>query len=331
MKKIFVLLLLIILPIKVHAESIIAMDMDSKRIMHSKNINEVRSIASISKIMTAILALESNKLDDIVTIGDEVDKSYGSSIYIEKGEQITLRDLVYGLMLRSGNDASYAIANYISNDFISLMNQKAKAIGMMSTTFNNPNGLDEKDGNYSTAYDMALLTSYAMKNSEYKKIVSTKKYIVKTNKKTYIWFNKNKLLFNYKYTTGGKTGYTHKAGRTLVTTASKDNMNVVIVTLDTSNDFTVHENMYKLLFDKYRKKKILSKGNLNLYTKIYKNYNLSIDNDYEYALKDNDKVLLKYYLNDLPKNGTVGKVSVYVNDTYVYKVNISAKKKKYTW
>ena len=121
MKKIFLFLFVLILPIKVlaietSASSAILMDTDTRRILYSKNINDQRSVASISKIMTAVLAIESGKLDEIVTIGDEIDKSYGSGIYIEKGEKLTLRDLVYGLMLRSGNDASYAIANFVYGD-----------------------------------------------------------------------------------------------------------------------------------------------------------------------------------------------------------------------
>ena len=174
MKKILLLLLLIPFNIKAidtSARSAILMDADSKRILYAKNINEVRSVASISKIMTALVAIESGKLDDKVKVGDEIDKSYGSGIYIKKGEVLTLRDLLYGLMLRSGNDASYAISNYVggsNSKFVELMNKRAEKIGLYNTTFNNPNGLDEIDGNYSTAYDMALIMSEAIKNDEFK-------------------------------------------------------------------------------------------------------------------------------------------------------------------
>ena len=234
-----------VLAVNTSARNAILMDMDSKRILYAKNIHETKSVASISKIMTAVLAVESGKLDDVVTIGDEIDKSYGSGIYIQKGEQMTLRDLVYGLMLRSGNDASYAIAQYVGGDsFVDMMNEKAKEIGMIETTFHNPNGLDEEEGNYSSAYDMAILASYAMQLEEYKKIVSTKTHSVKTNKNSYYWINKHKLLFQYEYTTGGKTGFTQKARRTLVSTASKDNLNLVIFTLYDGNDFLDHMNLF---------------------------------------------------------------------------------------
>ena len=201
MKKI-VLLLLFLIPINIKAidtsaTSSILMDMNSNRILYEKNIHSIRSIASISKIMTAIIAIESGKLNDKVIIGSEIKTSYGSGIYIKEGEVLTLKDLLYGLMLRSGNDAALAIAKYVGGSvdkFVDLMNKKAKELKMTNTTFNNPSGLDQNKGNYSTAYDMALLTSYAMKLDDYKKITSTKKYTLTTNKNTYVWINKNKFL-----------------------------------------------------------------------------------------------------------------------------------------
>lgn len=209
MKKI-ILILIFLIPFKVEAysssaTSSVLMDMDSNNVIYSNNMNDQRSVASISKIMTAIIAIESDKLNDTVTIGEEIKKAYGSGIYLQEGEKITLESLVYGLMLRSGNDASLSIANYVGgnvDNFINLMNEKAKKIGMKNSTFHNPNGLDEKGGNISTAYDMALLTSYAMKNETYRKIVSTEEYKLKTNKNYYLWTNKHKLLGKYNYITG---------------------------------------------------------------------------------------------------------------------------------
>ena len=260
MKK-FLLFLIILIPINIKALDVntnkyILMDMDTNRIIIGENINEVKSVASISKIMTAILAIESGKMDDKVTVGDEILAAYGSGIYIKQGEVLTLKDLVYGLMLRSGNDASYAIAKYVGGsveNFVKKMNEKAIEIGMKNTTFNNPNGLDEEKGNYSTAYDMAILTSYAMKNNEYKKITKTKKYVLKTNMNVYSWTNKNKLLKLYKYATGGKTGYTKIAKRTLVTTASKNNINLVVVTLNDGDDWNDHIELFDYGFNTYKK------------------------------------------------------------------------------
>ena len=207
MKKLVVIITILILFIpKVNAStssasSYILMDSTTGRVLMSKDMHTRRLIASITKIMTATLAIESGKLDDVVEVSPIIKEAYGSGIYIEVGEEITLKDLVYGLMLRSGNDAAVMLATYISNseeEFVKLMNNKAKELGMKNTRFNNSSGLDEKGGNYSTSYDMALLTKYAMQNETYKEIVKTKNHIVKTNYKTYSWTNKNKLL-NYDY------------------------------------------------------------------------------------------------------------------------------------
>ena len=335
MKKLLIIIVIFLFKINTYAldtsaKSAILMDMDSKRVLYGKNINEQRSVASISKIMTAILAIESGKMDDVVKVGDEIDKSYGSGIYIKKGEEISLRDLVYGLMLRSGNDASYAIANYVDkNNFVDLMNKKAKEIGMLNTVFTNPNGLDEESGNYSTSYDMAILASYAMKNEEYKKIVGTKKHIVKTNKKTYEWLNKNKLLFSVDYITGGKTGFTTKAKRTLVTTAKKNNINLVAVTLDDYDDFKDHVNMFEYGYNNYFKKDILKTGKIDLYNdKYYRKYSLMIKSSFSYLLNSNDNLILRYDLADKPSLGNTGKVSVILNNKEIYSEDIIAIKKE---
>lgn len=342
MKKIIIILIcLTILPkvkaLETSATSAILMDQDSNRILYSKNIHEVRSVASISKIMTAILAVESGKLDDVVTIGDEIDSAYGSAIYIQKGEEITLRNLVYGLMLRSGNDAAVAIATYIDGDvetFVKRMNAKAKEIGMKNTTFNNPSGLDEDKGNYSTAYDMAILTSYAMKNKEYQRIVKTKKHTVKTNKNVYSWTNKNKLLFTYKYTTGGKTGYTEIARRTLVSTATKDNLNLVVVTLNDGNDFNDHMHLHQYGFETYKGYNILLKGDINIYDETYyKNEQLYLKNDFKYPLLETEKdsIKLKFELekkDNIKENDEVGKVKVFIGSKQIYEDSVYVKEKQ---
>lgn len=316
------------LAVETSARNAILMDMDSKRILYAKNIHETKSVASISKIMTAVLAVESGKLDEVVTIGDEIKKSYGSGIYIQVGEEMTLRDLVYGLMLRSGNDASYAIAEYVGGDsFVDMMNEKAKEIGMQETTFHNPNGLDEEEGNYSSAYDMAILTSYAMQLEEYKKIVSTKTHSVKTNKNSYYWINKHKLLFQYEYTTGGKTGFTQKARRTLVSTASKDNLNLVIVTLNDGNDFLDHVQLFNYGFSNYQSIPILKKGNLSIYDDLYYgNYNLTIEKNFSYPIKESENLMIKFELSKIPKEGSVGYAKVYLDDKEVYREIIYAQK-----
>ncbi len=338
MKKIIVFLFLLCIPftakaIGTSASSAILMDQDSGRILYASNIHEVRSVASISKVMTAILAVESGKLKNKVTIGDEISGAHGSGIYVKKGEVLTLEDLVYGLMLRSGNDASLAIAHYVAgsvDEFVNQMNQKAVELGMKDTTFYNPNGLDdEEEGNYSTAYDMAILMSYAMQNPEFAKITGTKKYKLKTNMNTYIWYNKNKLLNQYDYTTGGKTGFTKKARRTLVTSASKNNLNLVVVTLNDGNDFLDHKNLFEYGFSNYQNYQVLKKGNLEIEEEYYKNYQVYIKNNITYPLQEGEKETLhmeyQFIKNKSIKEETeIGTIYLYLGDKEVRKEPIYA-------
>lgn len=344
MKKLFKLILLILssfplksLAISTSARSAILMDTDSNRILYAENIHEVRSVASISKIMTATLAVESGKLDEKVVIGDEILSAYGSAIYIKVGEELTLRDLVYGLMLRSGNDAALAIAKYVGGDvdtFVQMMNDKAKKIGMKNTTFNNPSGLDEEKGNMSTAYDMAILTSYAMQNADYREIVKTKNYKLTTNMNVYSWTNKNKLLFSYKYTTGGKTGFTQIAKRTLVSTASKEGLNLVVVTLNDGNDFNDHKALLEYGFENYVSYNILTEGNINIYDDTYyENEQLYINTTFKYPLLDTEKdnITLKFELEqkrDIKENEPVGKVKVLLGDKEIYEEDVYVKEKE---
>ena len=338
MKKLLLIIMLLPLTINAYstsATSAILMDTDSGRIIYAKDINNARSVASISKIMTAIIAVESGKLNDVVIIGEEINKAYGSGIYIKNGEELTLKDLVYGLMLRSGNDAALAIAHYVGgsvDNFVQLMNDYAKKIGMKNSTFNNPSGLDEEKGNYSTAYDMALLTKYAMQNKEFKQVVGTKKYELKTNLNYYSWTNKNKLLSLYKYATGGKTGFTTKARRTLVTTASKNNVNLVAVTLNDGDDFNDHKNLFEEAFKEYKNYQILNKDKITILGEnYYKNYQFYLKEDFNYSLKKEevDDILIKFELkklSDYKNNDKVGKVLVYLKEELIYENAIYIKK-----
>ena len=253
----------------ISASGVVAMDLNSNRVLYNQNMHQKRLIASISKIMTCIIAIEKGDLNEEITVGSEVLKAYGSAIYIELGEKLKLSDLLYGLMLRSGNDAAIEIAYAIAGDmpsFTKMMNEKARELGMQNTFFVNAHGLEERDGNgnTSTAYDMALLTSYAYHNETFKKIFSTKDIIIKSDKKTYNWHNKNRVLHSYDFITGGKTGYTKKARRTLVTTAEKDNKRIVVVTLNDGNDFSDHITLYQDLFKKYLAVEVINKDYFHL-------------------------------------------------------------------
>ena len=316
MKKIL-FLFFIIFPFYVSAisaSSYIVMDMDSGRILEGKNIDKVSLIASTTKILTAITAIENANLEDIVKIDESILKSYGSGIYVQEGEELVLDDLLYGLMLRSGNDAALAIASYVGgnkDNFVYMMNELAVNIGMKNSTFVNPSGLEESDGkaNYSTVYDMAILTKYAMNNSDYRRITNTKEITIKSSYKVYKWYNKNKLLTSYDYCTGGKTGFTKKAKRTLVTTASKNNMNLIVVTFNDGNDFEDHKNLYEKYFNNYERVKVLDKN-------TYYGEDIELRNDFYLVKKDNDIIDTKVniFSNDKNISGSiVGKIEIILN------------------
>jgi len=330
----FLLIPLNIKAIETSATSAILVDTDSGRILYSKDIHSVRSVASISKIMTAILAIESGKLNEIVEIGSEIEDAYGSGIYIKQNEHLKLEDLVYGLMLRSGNDAALSIAKHVGgsvDNFVVMMNEKAKELGMKNTTFNNPSGLDEEKGNYSTAYDMSLLISYAIKNEDFKKIVGTKKYTLETDMNVYSWTNKNKLLFSYKYTTGGKTGFTQIARRTLVTTASKDNLNLAVVTLNDGNDFEDHKNLFEYGFNTYTKYQILTKGKVTIPDEnYYLDKEIYIENNFEYPLLETEleNIIIKYLIEKKENNGEIGKIEVYLADKLIHTEKLFVREKE---
>lgn len=317
------------------AISTIVMDTDSGRVLYEKNADEKRLIASITKIMTAVVAIENGNVNDYVTVGDEVLSMYGSSIYIKMGEKMTLKDLLYGLMLRSGNDAAIVIANYVGKTeegFVKLMNEKANKIGMKNTTYRNSHGLDESTQNYSTARDMAILSTYANKIDLYRKIVSTKKWTVETQEKTYIWNNRNKLLYSYKYATGGKTGYTPKAGRTLVTTASKDNLNLTVVTLNDSNEYITHESLYEYCFDKYKNYIVVDKNNFQVDQNFFSD-ELYIKESFVYPLSDKEKekvkIIIKLYKNvNYDDKTAVGRVLVKLDSDIVFETNVYVKNTK---
>ena len=263
------------------ARSYIVMDSNTGEIMEGKDYHLVRSVASISKIMTAIVAIENTTLDTFVEVKENILKAYGSSIYLKVGEVVIMEDLLYGLLLRSGNDAAVTIANGVSGseeEFVKLMNKKANEIGMKNSTFHNPSGLDVDDeGNLSTSYDMALLMKYALKNDTFRKITSAKEYKSKNHG---VWINKNKLMRLYEYTSGGKTGFTTKARRTLVTSAKKEDTEFIVVTLDCGGDFAMHKSIYEKYFDEYKTFKLLKQGINN-----FEEYDLECSKEINITLK----------------------------------------------
>lgn len=231
------------------ASAEIAMEQTTGKVLEESNADSKLPMASTTKIMTAIIIIEDCNLDDIITVPDEAVGVEGSSIFLKKDEKIDIRDLLYGLMMRSGNDSATALAIYHSgtvDDFVDKMNDKAREIGALSTNFKNPSGLPDKE-HYTTARDLCNIARYAMSNEFFKEIVSSKSYSGKYRNYT----NKNKMLFNYEGANGVKTGYTVKAGRCLVSSAERNGMQVVSVVLNCPDMYERSENILDYCFNNY--------------------------------------------------------------------------------
>ena len=243
------------------ATSACVMDVDSGRILYSKNENAERCIASITKIMTAILVIENNTdFNQVITASKTAAAEDGTSLYLVEGDKLTLMTGLYGTMLRSGNDAAVAIAEHTAGSvekFVQMMNDKAKELGMTHSHFSWPNGLIDED-NYSSAKDMAILSSYAMKNKLFAKIVKTG-YI--ETKDGYQIENHNRMLSRDKRCIGVKTGFTTLAGRTLVTCfKNPDNgQRIIIVTLNNYDHYNDHQRLCNWAFDNFQQTTLVKK------------------------------------------------------------------------
>lgn len=240
------------------AKSAILIDADTGRILYAKNSDCKSLIASTTKIMTAVVVLEHCDLNEAYEIPPEATGVEGSSIYLKPGEVLTLRELLYGMMLQSGNDAAVALALACSDsipEFVDLMNLKAQQLGLHHTHFENPNGLDG-EAHYSTAADLARLTQYALKNPDFAEIVSTKSIQLGERCLT----NHNKLLWSLDGAIGVKTGYTRAAGRILVSAAERNGRRLIAVTICDGNDWQDHKNLYEYGFAQYPERTLISKG-----------------------------------------------------------------------
>lgn len=219
------------------AECMIVLERDTERVLNEKNADKKRPMASTTKIATAITVIDNvTDLDKIVRVPAAAVGVEGSSIYLEKDEELTVRDLLYGLMLQSGNDCAAALAITTAGsieNFATLMNETAAKVGADNTNFVNPHGLHH-DEHYTTARDLGKITAYAMKNPIFREIVGTKRYVMSWKDREYdrVIVNKNKILSTYEGGNGVKTGYTKKAGRCLVASATRDGMNVIAVVLN---------------------------------------------------------------------------------------------------
>ncbi|HHY82062.1 MAG TPA: D-alanyl-D-alanine carboxypeptidase [Clostridiales bacterium] len=315
----------------------VLMDGASGRILYEKNAYERLPMASTTKIMTAIVALEYGRLDDKVTIPPEASGIEGSSIWLSAGETHTLEDLLYALMLRSGNDAATAIALHIGGSiegFAGMMNKTAKKIGAHNTHFVNPHGLHHDD-HYTTAYDLALITAYGLKNPVFEKIVSTRYHTMpwEGHKWDRAMMNKNKLLWSFEGANGVKTGYTKKAGRCFVGSAKRDNLQLIAVVLNCGPMFEESAALLDYGFKNYKNIDLVEKGREIKKVPVRKGKQDSValiaGDSYSMALKETEfeKVRTEEDVpNELQAPVTegekVGSIKIYFNDNYLYEVPV---------
>ena len=242
----------------VSAEKALVLDGVTGRVLYEKNADQQSLIASTTKIMTALIVCEKCNVLDRMRIPKEAVGIEGSSMYLKEGEILTIQELLYGLMLSSGNDAAVALAIYCGGTvegFAELMNDKAHALGLQNTHFENPNGLDSP-GHYSTARDLAVLAAYAMENPIFYKTVSTKNVTAGSRHLR----NHNKLLWLVEGAEGVKTGYTKAAGRILVSSATRNGRRLICVTLNDPDDWADHASLLEKGFSRYSVRRVISTG-----------------------------------------------------------------------
>ena len=275
----------------ISAKSAVVLDGQTGRILYDKNADTRGLIASTTKIMTALIVSEQCNVLDRMRIPKEAVGIEGSSMYLQEGEILTIQDLLYGLMLHSGNDAAVALAIYCGGTvegFVSLMNDKAHRLGLTNTHFENPNGLDSP-GHYSTARDMATLTAYAMKNPIFAQTVSTKNIVIGKR----VLKNHNKLLWSLEGAEGVKTGFTKAAGRILVSSAQRQGRRLIAVTMNAPNDWADHKQLLNDGFSAFRVEKIVSQGDCLGTVEISgggnKVVNLVSAEDFFYSVAENEK------------------------------------------
>lgn len=317
------------------AKSMIVLETTNNTILYNKNENEKLPMASTTKIITALTVIENcDDLDKLITIPKKATLVEGSSIYLREGEKLSIRHLLYGLMLQSGNDSALALALEFGDGsvekFAHMMNETAKKCGAENSNFVTPHGLDYKN-HFTTAYDLAKITSYALKNDVFKEIVSSKIYKIDGNEdctsRTLI--NKNKLLSSLEGCIGVKTGYTSKAGRCLVSACERDGMQVVCVVLNCRPMFEESIDLINKAFSEYKKYEILSpykfvsdvvvdegeSSTLRLYNK--KGFSVVCKE------KDLDKYTIIYNYDKkvkapVQKDKVLGKVEIYLNNMLIF-------------
>lgn len=247
------------------AKAMVVLEGNTNTVLYSKNANQELAMASTTKIVTAILAIENCKdLDEKFLVSEKAIGIEGTSIYLKSGERLSMRELLYGLILASGNDCAVAIAEYFESEehFVEMMNNLAKSLGLEHTNFANPHGLDA-EGHYTSAYDLAVLTSYALKNPTFKEIVSTERMVIEKSDLYQARYlkHKNRLLFTDKNCIGVKTGFTDNAGRCLVHAHEENGMQLISVALNCGPMFEECDRLTKLAMDNYTMKEFVKPYN----------------------------------------------------------------------
>lgn len=333
----------------INSRSAIVLDRNSKLILYGKNENKKRKMASTTKIMTAIVVIENTNLEEITTISSKAAGTGGSRLGLHKNDKISIINLLYGLLLCSGNDAAVALAEFTSGsveNFSILMNNKATELGLTSTHFVTPHGLDNEE-HYTTAYELALLADYALKNKTFSNIVKTKNYTIQINSSSKTLSNTNELLGNLEGVYGVKTGFTNGANRCLVTAVKRNNLDLICIVLgaDTKKDRT--QDSVKLIEYAYKnfelvnvKEKINTEfenwklcNSSSFYVSKGKTNNLKItleDLPYDFLPVNSNQIndiSIYIYCNTnlsapLPSNTPIGYISLSINGTNLINLNI---------
>lgn len=309
----------------------IVMDCYSNIVVYEKNSNEKKFMASTTKILTAICVIENSNLNDVITVSSDTVGIEGSSIYLQVGEKLTVKELLYGLMLRSGNDCAETLAKFCGKsieNFVKIMNNTAKKIGAINSNFVNPHGLHD-DNHYTTAYDLALISSYAMKNETFREIVSTKKIKISNTLGEYdrILINKNKLLKNLEGCTGIKTGFTKKSGRCLVSSCKKDGREFITVVLNCPNMFERSKELFINTFNNYENVQLVNSEHIIGFINDCKGekHPIIIKRDIILPLKsiDKEKIKIEYEYPGkidtiIKKDQEVGQIKIYLENRLIF-------------
>lgn len=311
------------------AKAMCVMEMSSGRVLDQKNGDALLPMASTTKIMTAITAIENcTNLDETFEISPKAVGISGTSIYLRQGEHLSLRQLLYGLMLVSGNDASVAIAERVggsTSKFVDMMNKTARKIGAFNTHFDNPHGLDSKT-HYTSAKDLALISSYALKNPTFREIVTTKNTKITSQEgKTRYLRNKNKLLFSLDGCIGVKTGFTDDAGRCLVSACENDNMGVVCVVLNCGPMFEESTALLESALEKYTLYDLTQNytfpNTIAVENGRTKSVKIDTKGSYLYPLTNEEKARVRYVYNidksiqaPADKDTEIGEVQIFIDN-----------------